>query len=107
MREKNTYKLTKWEQETIFNFNEDEKEASVYTYNKALIRRLDGFCEKFPDQFKLDKESWYGKHLSKTYILPKKYVSIRKPTILSDAQKIASAEKAKNMRKVKSQSVDL
>jgi len=101
MKETDTNKLTAYEKETIINFNEDEKNASAYTYNKATIKKLDECCKIFPVLFQVQKQSSYGKHLSKTYIFPKKYVSIRKPTILSDAQKSASAEKAKNMRKAK------
>lgn len=82
-----TYSLTAYEQETIINFNEDEKTASVYTYNKALIKKLDNFCLKYPDLYQLVKQEWYGKHLSKTYIIPKKYVTIRQPKILSEDTK--------------------
>ena len=31
---------TSYERETIINFNEEEKTASVYTYNKALRNKL-------------------------------------------------------------------
>ena len=78
--------LTLWEQETIFNFNEDEKHASVYTYQPSLIKRLDGFCKKFPDTFKCVKEDWYGKHLSKTYEFPKKHILITSPKVRSEKQ---------------------
>lgn len=33
--------LTKYEQETIINYNNEEKIASIFTYNKSLIRKLD------------------------------------------------------------------
>ena len=101
MNKLSKYTLSKYEQETIISFNEDEKIASVYTYNKAMIKKLDNVCLKFPDLFQVDKEDLYGKHLSKTYKIPKKYISVRMPKSLSDEQKIASAEKAKNMRKAK------
>ena len=32
-------KLSKYEKETIINFNEGEKEASIYTFNTDLKRR--------------------------------------------------------------------
>ena len=32
--------LTSYERETIINFNEEEKVASVYTYNKSLRNKL-------------------------------------------------------------------
>lgn len=39
-------KPSKYEKETIINFNEGEKEASIYTFNADLKRRLAGlaFC---------------------------------------------------------------
>lgn len=94
--------LTSYEQETIINFNEEEKTASVYTYNKAIIKMLDKLCLAFPDMFKLTKIETYGKHISKSYVIPKKYVKIKKPKLLSDAQKILAMDKAKKMREIKS-----
>lgn len=38
--------LTKYEQETIINYNQEEKNASCYTHDRALIRRLDEQREK-------------------------------------------------------------
>ena len=39
--------LSLYEQETIINYNEEEATASIYTHNRALIRKLDKF-ESFP-----------------------------------------------------------
>ena len=39
-------KYTKYEQETIFNYNQEEKTASYYTCDAALIRKLDRLIEK-------------------------------------------------------------
>lgn len=36
-------KLTKYEQETIINYNQEEKTASCFTHDLALIRKLDEF----------------------------------------------------------------
>ena len=38
--------LTKYEMETIYNYNQEEPLASCYTMDKALIRRLDALAEK-------------------------------------------------------------
>ena len=43
-------KLTKIEQETIINFNEAERTASVYTHNEALKGRLLALCRTHPEQ---------------------------------------------------------
>ena len=42
--------LTKYEQETIINFNEKEKLASVYTHNLGLQNTLLSLCESHPAQ---------------------------------------------------------
>ena len=36
-------KLTRYEKETIINFNEAEATANIYTHNGGLIRKLDAF----------------------------------------------------------------
>ena len=47
-------KLTKYEKETIINFNEGEKEASIYTFNASLKRRLAEFAHKYPALCRLE-----------------------------------------------------
>ena len=41
-------KLSKYEKETIVNFNEKESEATIYTHNADLKRRLAEFSRKYP-----------------------------------------------------------
>ena len=41
-------KLTKYEKETIINYNEGEQEASIYTFNPDLKRMLAEFSQKTP-----------------------------------------------------------
>ena len=59
--------LTKYEQETIINFNEKERLASLYTHK---VRQTSG--------------NRYG---GMTFELPKKWVKIAPPRVLSEAQK--------------------
>ena len=40
--------LSSIEQETIINYNQGEAEATVFTYDKALIRKLERLREKNP-----------------------------------------------------------
>ena len=42
-------KLSKYEQETIINFNEDKQTASVYTHNARLKERLKQMAANFPN----------------------------------------------------------
>jgi len=78
----NSFSLTSYERVTTFNFNEEDKEASIYTYNKALIIKLDKYCQEFPQLYKLTKTDKYGKYISKTYSVPKEMISVRFPTVM-------------------------
>lgn len=68
--------MTRWEQETIILFNEDEDTASVYTHNKGLMARLDGFVRDFPEYYKVTAED----DRTKTYEIPKKRITIASMT---------------------------
>ena len=72
-------KLTKYEQETIINFNAGESEAVVFTRDKAVIRKLDALVTEFTEVYKCIGET----DIDKTYSMPKQYVSYRKPRRLS------------------------
>ena len=86
-------KLSRYEQETIVNYNAGEQTATVYTRDKAVMRKLDTLVADFPDTYKLMNKD----EVSKTYSFPKSYVSYRKPRKLSDEQR----EKArKQMEKI-------
>lgn len=82
-------KLTRYEQEIIVNYNVGEQTDTVYTRDKALMRKLDTLVSGFPDTYKLTGQD----ELSKTYSFPKLYVSYRKPRIVSVEQR----ERAKQM----------
>lgn len=78
-------RLTKYEQETIINFNEDESAASVYTYNPTLRRKLSQLAQERPQECVLDVTQDYSGALVCT--IPKRWVTIKPPRILSEAQK--------------------
>ena len=52
-------KLSKYEKETIINWNEAENLASVYTFNASLKRRLADFSRKYPLLCRLERSSGY------------------------------------------------
>ena len=84
--------MTNYERETIINFNEAEKTASVYTCNRRMIAKLNGLSEKFPEQFALRREFSDG---AKEYTVPKKYVSIKAPR-----PKMSDDEKAELVKRL-------
>ena len=72
--------LSKYEQETVINFNAGERTAIVYTRDKAVMRKLDTLVIEFPEVYRLVGET----DIDKTYSMPKSCVSYRKPRKLND-----------------------
>lgn len=86
-------KLTRYEKETVINFNEGEGTASVYTRNRTLRRKLEKLAQERPDECRLEKVSRFGEAVD--YIIPKSWVKINPSRILSDEQRAAMAENAR------------
>ena len=74
-------RLTKTEQETMINFNVAETEAVVFT--RAVMRKLDSLVTEFPSVYRCIKAT----DIDKTYVMPKQYVSYRKPRRISAARR--------------------
>lgn len=75
--------LTRYEQETIINFNAAERTAELYIRDPAIIRQLDSLVTEYPDTFKCISET----DIDKTYEMPKSAVTYRKPRRLSDERR--------------------
>ena len=56
--------LTKYEQETIINFNAGSSDAIVYTRDKNIIKRFDALVTAYPDVYRCIHET----DIDKTYI---------------------------------------
>lgn len=82
------------ELETVINFNDEDKTASVYTRQRPIMRKLDAMCEKFPEEYKLIRRT----ETDATYEMPKKLLSFRGPVVLSDEKKAAIADRLKKAR---------
>ena len=90
-------KLSRYEQETIVNYNAGEQIATVYTRDKAVMRKLDTLVANFPDTYKLIKQD----EVSKTYSFSKSYVSYRKPRTVSTEQRKRARQMMTRRNKVK------
>ena len=66
-----------------------ELTATLYTRDKAVMRKLDALVAGFPDTYKLTGQD----EISKTYSFPKSYVCYRKPRAVSTEQR----ERARQM----------
>jgi hypothetical protein len=81
-------KFSRYEQETVVNYNAGEQTATVYTRDKTVMRKLDTLVVEFPDIYKLTGQD----DISKTYSLPKSYVNYRKPRRISKEQREQARE---------------
>ena len=82
-------KLTRYEQETIINFNAGDQTATLYTRDPAIIRKIDALVIEYPDTYKCIGET----DIDKTYEMPKSFVSYHKPRRLSEEQREAARER--------------
>ena len=82
-------KLSRYEQETVVNYNAGEQTTTLYTRDKAVMRKLDTLVADFPDTYSLMEQD----EVSKTYFFPKSYISYRKPRTVSTEQR----ERARQM----------
>ena len=85
-------KLSKYEKETIINWNEAEDTASIYTFNADLKRRLAEFSRKYPQLCRLERSTPEG---SVTYVMDKSRLSIRLVPPYSEERLAAAREYAK------------
>jgi len=88
--------LSRLEQETIITFNEAEPDANIFTHNSALIRRLEKLCRDRPDECSVAYNQ--GSH-GASFEVPKKWIRINPSRVLSDEQRIASAERLKQVKR--------
>ena len=65
--------MTKAEMETIILFNEQDENADIYTFNMALINKLERFSERYPDLCKCTEKNADG---SRSYELSKHRLGI-------------------------------
>jgi len=82
-------KLSLYEQETVINYNREDKNATVYTRDPAVMRKLDQLVISFPEIYKCIGET----DIDKTYEMPKSAITYRKPRRLSAEQREAAKER--------------
>ena len=77
-------KLTSLERESFFVFNQAERNASIFTYNVTLQKQLSALCAAYPDLVRQTAANDFG---GLTFELPKKWLRIVPPRVLSPAQR--------------------
>lgn len=48
--------LSAYERETVINYNQNDQEASIYTFDPKLIVRLEKLASKYPQMFRLETQ---------------------------------------------------
>lgn len=85
-------KLTRYEKETIINFNEAEATANIYTHNGGLIRKLDALADQRPEDAKRGRSFPDG---GREFTIPKRWVKVNASRILTEEQKADIAARFK------------
>lgn len=86
-------RLTRYERETIINYNEAAAVAVVYTHNKGLRCKLEQWTQERPEDCRLEKVTRFGEAVD--YFIPKSWVHIYPPRQISEEQRAAMAERMK------------
>ena len=85
------YDLTKYEQETLISYNQEEDAAIIDTCDKKMIRKREKMCDKL-STITVENQNQHGK----IYKLPKKWIKISTPRQLSEKTRKELAERAKS-----------
>lgn len=86
-------RITRYEQETIINFNAGEQMATLYTRDPSIMRKVDALVIEFPDVFKCIGAT----DIDRTYEMLKSSVTYRKPRNISEAQRKAASERMQQL----------
>lgn len=86
---------SRYEQKTIINFNAVEQTATIYTRDKAVMRKLDGLVKAFSAVYKLIRQTEHDK----TYSMPKSHISYRKPRNINEEQREQARQQMKKINK--------
>lgn len=88
------YTYTAEERETVIVFNEKDSTARVCTANRAMYNNLKSLSEELPDECKCVNDD----EVFPVFIVPKKWVKIRKPKQMSEENIEKARERMKSLR---------
>lgn len=97
--DENKYKYSASERETIIRFADDSDMAIVESFNDTWKRKLLRLTETNPEQVKFisdwERRKKYG---GVCVVMPKKYIKVRLPPVLTDEQRKASGDRITQAR---------
>ena len=86
-------KLCCYEQETIIYFNAEDKNATLYTRDSSVMRKVDLLVNDHPDTFRCIEKT----DIDKTYEMPKSAITYRKPRNITETQRHAARERMRRL----------
>lgn len=89
-------KLSRYEQETIINFNAGEKNATLYTRDRKVMKEMDTLVSRYPDIYHLVGQT----DIDKTYSFSKSCVKYRKPRNMTKVQREETRERMRRLNDV-------
>lgn len=86
------------EKETVIRFDESPDKATLFTYNGALIRKMDSYMASHPDDVECVRRDNVECLESVTYRVPKRWIKVSPPRQMSEENRQKSAERMKAMQ---------
>lgn len=89
------YKLSRYEQETHINWNEENDLAHIYTTSPRVMKKLDALVEKYPDIYRASSTGTINSEtVSRDYYVSVRYLGFKKPP--TEKQREAGRKAAAN-----------
>ena len=88
--------LSRYEQETVINFNEGEERAIIDTFNGRLIRKLESILKQRPEDIEVLRAP--GEN-GAAYSFPKSWIKINTPRVMSDEMRDRACQRLRALRR--------
>ena len=88
--------LSRYEQETVINFNEGEERAIIDTFNGRLIRKLESISKQRPEDIEVLRAP--GEN-GAAYSFPKSWIKINTPRVMSDEMRDRACQRLRPLRR--------
>ena len=87
--------MLKEEKETISRWDETPEKATLFTYNRALINKMDSYMTSHPEDVECVRKENIDDTESATYLIPKRWVKVSPLRKVSEENRKKSAERLK------------
>ena len=84
------------ERETNINYNNDQQEASIFSCQRPMQKRLEDLAAKYPEEVKILKT--YDDNDGIMIQIPKTWIKVRPPNKLTDEQRSKISERLSSFR---------